>query len=126
MVLVQVVIDAEATAQYFRFPMAPGRYRVRVLSVDSITDKAAHADMIILSLSSSQMNVYQLRATAQTTTALQFPIENVHVSNRSGVPLEFDMTIAGAQMDWTATFSAVLGAAFSRVVLNLDMEPFVL
>lgn len=128
MVLLQVIIDAQDTVQYFRWPMAPGKYRARILHVECVTDKTAHGDDLTFTIECSQMAVYQLRpGGATSTTALRFPVTSDHGGYESGATLDFDLFINGAQMDWKVSLSTPVAAGdFNSTILDLDVEPYIL
>lgn len=128
MVLCQFIVTTQDVVQTFRWPLAPGRYTARVIDVSVVIDKAAHAGDISMALSSSCMAVYSLRPDGvMSATQLEFPIHANAIVNTSSLPMEFDLQINGAQIDWKASFSTAIAVAdFRQVNLNLDVMPMML
>ena len=128
MVLCQFIVTAQDVVQTFRFPLAPGRYRCRLVDVSVVSDKAAHADDISMTLSSSCMATYSLRPNGvMSGTQLEFPVHSADLVNISSLPMEFDLQINGAQIDWQVSFStAIPGADFRQVIVNTDIMPMIL
>lgn len=128
MVLCQFILTDQDVVQTFRWPLAPGRYTARVIDVSVVSDKSNHADDVSMTLSSSCMATYSLRPNGvMSGTQLEFPIESAHFAVMSGLHMEFDLLINGAQIDWQVSFStAIPGADFRQVIVNTDIMPMVL